>query len=245
MPRDTREKIFEMLVEGTLEDGDATPAKILGGLLDYADWVINQGNDSRKMQEIRDLYNQLIRYVEDNKEIAFTWYQTHKGREDCSDARFTYVPEKRTITAATEDQTAKIGLDYQDGGVVVVVWNSVEQNEYDVLVRIGEDGARVFSDPTMSQDSRKIFYLLRSFVSDMQSDQHPEPGLNLFDELQDLELSDFDLPGRVNDYVRSFMADFIDSDDPHAKYRAADILYENLSRLEQNEEYQFGILDPK
>ena len=93
----------------------------------------------------------------------------------------------------------------------------------------------------MSQDSRKIFYLLRSFVSDIQSDQHPEPGLNLFDELQGLQLSDFDLPDKVDGYVRNFMAEFSDTDDPHAEESAVDILYENLSRLEQNEEYWFGI----
>lgn len=92
----------------------------------------------------------------------------------------------------------------------------------------------------MSQDSRKIFYLLRSFVSDMQSDQHPEPGVNLFDELQDLKLSDFDLPGELDDCVRNFMADFSDPDDPHAQGWAADVLYENLGRLEQEEEYWFG-----
>ena len=37
------------------------------------------------------------------------------------------------------------------------------------------------------------------------------------------------------------MAEFSDTDDPHAEESAVDILYENLSRLEQNEEYWFGI----
>jgi len=74
----------------------------------------------------------------------------------------------------------------------------------------------------------------------MQSDQHPEPGLNLFDELQDLKPSDLDLPGEIDDYVRNFMADFSDPDDPHAQGWAADVLYESLGRLEQNEEYWFG-----
>jgi hypothetical protein len=137
-----RSQVFESLVEDAfedkdvLEDGNPAPAEVLRGLRDYADWIINQGNGGRRVQKTRELLNQMVGYIESGEEIRFTWHQAHKGEGDYSEARFTRLPEKSMITASADGRRAAIGLDYQDGDLVLVVFNSIQAEEYDALVRL-------------------------------------------------------------------------------------------------------------
>jgi len=144
-----RSQVFETLVEGLLEDEGAlvdvgpAAAEVLRGLRDYADWAVEQGKGGRKACRIRHLLGQMIGYVETGEKIKFTWHQAHKGEGDYSEARFTRLPEKNMITAAADGQRAAIGLDYQNGDIVLAIFNSVQAEKCDALVRLTGGGVEV------------------------------------------------------------------------------------------------------